>query len=857
MDRRIVLSLLLILSLLIAVALNHLINTTNLAYQVTSNSTNTTKVQSIFAQQNKITANSCNSYDVQNAIKQAQNNWTVIIPDGTCTWMSHVLVNKSVNIEGQSRSKVVIIDEFSNGWLFTVTPSTINYTAIGNLTFKVGSANFNTNNGTPGYIVVYDNPGEKETIIHNLNINTNGTLEGMRIETQSVLIYNNTFNYTVFANYQAAEGIQIKMDGQNMQNTWEMPSTLGTKATNWTSKVYIEHNTWKDWFSGIDMDDNSRVVVRGNFFDNSSFGSHGAETSPNGVREYEIYNNTFTYATNGGCNSSVILNVNLDIFLRGGSGVIFDNVFPDLESCAWGQKTNIVLADYNINRLGYIPCQTTYPSCREVGQGWNPNAPTTHTECANTSTSDYGTGYYTEGLWVWGNTGTGNQTPGLDQYTPDQCGNGELIGTFLQEGRDYFVGNAMPGYTAQIYPDPMRLPGGGGSTTTATTTVSTTSKSTTSTTSKSTTSTTSTGTSTISTSTESTTTATTTSTMLTNSTTTIGGGGGGTGGGGTGGGSGSSKPVIAQTNNGFVVSGIAQKNVIDVSACGENMNIIENFITPTYSGVSINNQEYTIEENVSSMISGTSCYVTLLNTSYLPIQQTITLELYNSTEQSPAVLTNKLYKLIGTNTTTVNVSEANATFVLSSLPTIQPFVYSNLYVSAVNTSSYTNPPGYKSVEVVNASVFGNASANVLVKYSYKNYSNTVIPFRFSNGTWSKASSYSINVSSGKIEVFNQKGVGLLGLFVPLNQTTSTVTTLTTSTLKTTFTTTMMALTITKQNVVNYWYVIFTGILAAVGLSIAITIYKAWKKSTGKPPKGKDAKYIFPPPQEIQPPPTSP
>jgi hypothetical protein len=115
------------------------------------------------------------------------------------------------------------------------------------------------------------------------------------------------------------------------------------------------------------------------------------------------------------------------------------------------------LSVFSINRDDSIPCQTAYPAARQTGIGWSIN-----------SDQPYGTpvvqadgiGQISDPLYCWNDSGPliaeeGNSYVGLNQYTPDQCGNGELIGTFLQEGRDYFVGTAMPGWTPYTYPHPL------------------------------------------------------------------------------------------------------------------------------------------------------------------------------------------------------------------------------------------------------------------------------------------------------------------------------------------------------------------------------------------------------------------
>lgn len=68
-------------------------------------------------------------------------------------------------------------------------------------------------------------------------------------------------------------------------------------------------------------------------------------------------------------------------------------------------------------------------------------------------------GYSTDPVYIWGNTGTPTTSPmfvGLNQYSPDECGNGQLISNYVHAGRDYAVGKAKPGYAKYAYPHPLR-----------------------------------------------------------------------------------------------------------------------------------------------------------------------------------------------------------------------------------------------------------------------------------------------------------------------------------------------------------------------------------------------------------------
>ena len=60
------------------------------------------------------------------------------------------------------------------------------------------------------------------------------------------------------------------------------------------SNFYVE-DTHFAGAQAFDFDDNSRTVVRHCLFNNSNVASHGAETSPEGLRHFELYDNTFLF----------------------------------------------------------------------------------------------------------------------------------------------------------------------------------------------------------------------------------------------------------------------------------------------------------------------------------------------------------------------------------------------------------------------------------------------------------------------------------------------------------------------------------------------------------------------------------
>src|SRR6185437_6671994 len=84
---------------------------------------------------------------------------------------------------------------------------------------------------------------------------------------------------------QNLEFLQCKAIG--FTNSWTTPSTMGTNDTSGESNIYVE--------------DNCRMVIRHNTFDNSALGSHGADTSAIGNRHFELYENTFIFSNFNDC----------------------------------------------------------------------------------------------------------------------------------------------------------------------------------------------------------------------------------------------------------------------------------------------------------------------------------------------------------------------------------------------------------------------------------------------------------------------------------------------------------------------------------------------------------------------------
>lgn len=241
-------------------------------------------------------------------------------------------------------------------------------------------------------------------------------------------------------------GITFKCDA--LISSWTQNSTMGTNDTNGTNNFYIEDcYECGFWTGGTDFDDNSRVVWRHCIFDQSVASSHGQETSPYGVRHFELYNNTFVFTDD----HSWPFNLNWWLFLRGGTGVIFSNIMPDIVSSVWGEKNELTFTVMYPYRDG---CITNYPAPHQIGQS-------------------YSNGVIIDPVYYWSNAQLPTfNNPGLQGYTagqydscyavdgyppdkPDQS-LAPPISWYLQAGRE-FTNIVKAAYAPYTYPHPLRV----------------------------------------------------------------------------------------------------------------------------------------------------------------------------------------------------------------------------------------------------------------------------------------------------------------------------------------------------------------------------------------------------------------
>ncbi len=247
---------------------------------------------------------------------------------------------------------------------------------------------------------------------------------------------------------------------------WATPPAYGMADTNGDQNLYIETNTAIDVVENfLDTDDYARTVVRYNTLTNSSTGSHGNDTSGTGARYMDIYNNTFIRDTSlkPNCDGGTLpTNINGLIVLRGGTALIHNNVIPDLNDGAWGNKYEVTFFAENVRRnSGPYPCWSTltqpgagHPIPHQTGWGYS----TGGTQPGTTRVFQD-----LEPIYVWGNTGAGNyNAPAISDYPlgiAQSCpGNDTTLPKardYIVENREYYLNRVKPGYTPYTYPHPL------------------------------------------------------------------------------------------------------------------------------------------------------------------------------------------------------------------------------------------------------------------------------------------------------------------------------------------------------------------------------------------------------------------
>lgn len=398
-----------------------------------------------------INAASCSVADIQTAHTAAANGDTIAIPAGTCAWSTALTITKAVTLLGAGTlattgaSGNVVLTHDGTTTLVNVTEAAAGVIRFANLRWS------QTGGGTSDRFVIFVTAaasGRPVLVDHNdFLFNTAGSVtSALKFATNRGVVSKNKFTNAepVAALYINSNSTLRCKPAPNLTDLplWQVASTMGTADTTGENNVYYEDNVVTEFTTEtLDPDDACRIVIRYNTFNNSGIASHGNDTSLVGVRHWELYNNTFVFANLSG--PGFPPNLNWWFNIRGGTGVVTDNIMPDISSVQWGNKTEITIYVENLRRNAGNGCWLgSYPSDRQFGFGHN------------------GTAQISEPAYFWNNlvavAGAATPNPAAGDFSPDTCGGGPTVTDYVQLGRDYAL-TAKPGYTEYTYPHPLTV----------------------------------------------------------------------------------------------------------------------------------------------------------------------------------------------------------------------------------------------------------------------------------------------------------------------------------------------------------------------------------------------------------------
>lgn len=401
-----------------------------------------------------INAASASQANVEAAIASASAGDTVQVPAGSATWTGLAL-SKAITLKGAGIGVTTITLGNDN----SITKQGAGVTRVRDFSFV-------RNNGggsAERAIFIYGAWSARPVIVENNRFDTTVGAT-FRVEVVGGFIFANN---SVYGDWDSSF-LQLKKPGSTTES-WLADDTLGDRDTDGEHNIYVESNYFYGHTNqGIDADDGARIVFRHNQCDYMTFNSHGLDTSATGLRHFEIYNNAFRNDSagghTGGTTNNDISNQNWAVWIRGGTGVIFDNVIDDIANSYWGygkteglfdiravqDNTGASYGHYTDGRAKYSSGQGTYPRQHQIGQNWS-------LSLSNSVGINGGVGdYFTDPVYVWGNTGSGSNAQGGFKVLAGGSWEGASQASYLVEDRDYYNdGTERPGYAPYAYPHPI------------------------------------------------------------------------------------------------------------------------------------------------------------------------------------------------------------------------------------------------------------------------------------------------------------------------------------------------------------------------------------------------------------------
>ncbi len=281
-----------------------------------------------------------------------------------------------------------------------------------------------------------------------------------------------------------------------------------------------------------------------------------------------------------------------------------------------------------------------------------------------------------------------------------------------------------------------------------------------------------------------------------------GGGGGGGGGGSGGGGGGTFKPTVLEktVSPGLYcsyISNFTQKETQKVILLNNTFTLVQNFITPSTAGVTVNNFAYELKllkSNKLGSYNGINYSIELLNISYLPIMDTITVSMCASVPISTKPLTST-NRTNSTHVTPSQTSIVTAGTAYNGQASISKYKSLEIHVVGLNLSALVTSNSSSNVQEqinitkyaggplisgntmltgfnISVSPYPGISVTTDLGYECNVYGSGVSIYRLGASGWTPVTDYSINKNKCTITLPTNGLKTTIGVFVPSKATTT-------------------------------------------------------------------------------------
>jgi len=391
------------------------------------------------AQAATINAASCSEADVTTAMAATVDGDTVLLPAGTATWSSSLVVTKGITIIGQTtvdsaagtaNDQTIILDRtgsVSDQMLIYLNTSLGKTYRISGITFRTGQT---TRANSNGMIYISGTQGASSHAVrvdhcHFDDLAYEGEAIGVWTAVYGVIDHN-LFYYKSGVGNAVASVNMPDWGGQTQgYGSYADPAYYGSEKFIFIEDNYINDQTGTR-AGAIDGQRGGRYVYRHNHVYNSWATNHGTEIGPyRGLRCFEVYNNDFhwNWAPNGATSS------------RSGGMICYNNT----NSGTFSSKP-FAIAQYRDEQTFGPPFAG---STGNNAWDFNDTSNGTFTNCANP--------VLTGAVSPTSNTGTFNYSPVNGLYASGTVSSGST--TTLTDTTKSWQTNQWAGFTAKRVSD--------------------------------------------------------------------------------------------------------------------------------------------------------------------------------------------------------------------------------------------------------------------------------------------------------------------------------------------------------------------------------------------------------------------